>query len=428
MLKIKILLSLICLFIFKASIVEANDKALNGNKDETTSPILCAENLIHTPVSMNSIDISHDARETQHRQQIQSIRHGEDFHFSGDVLLDRIRLMESQKELEDQGYTPAYIAGLDQARTYLQLAHKLRQRFRGSTHPENIHIPEFIPLINSHIDFIEEGIRAQSSADKDSRLSQLEVLKSEVRSHQDTKQMSYRYWMDVNLYLAILATPQEKLFAYAYFDHLLITPNTDHNTVFRLAKGKLDKLLDQHQFPKKIMMPTIENSGYLGIMSSNRTYGTGVHLIGLSNKSMNAHQTELSPFGFYDHDVNHAERVKIDTRPFVNFFMYKFRYLPKPQRERVELIFFQLTYEFGHRLSIIRNIRSVVENEIGASPGAYIDTTNFDYSTFLPFMNGHNHTYNNNVALFLRRARDDFVRFFTEIRREFNALEHEAAR
>ena len=42
------------------------------------------------------------------------------------------------------------------------------------------------------------------------------------------------------------------------------------------------------------MIPTIENSGSIGIISENRTYGVGVHFIGLSNGFTEAHHMKTT--------------------------------------------------------------------------------------------------------------------------------------
>ena len=66
------------------------------------------------------------------------------------------------------------------------------------------YIGEFADLIGPHIEFIEEGIRSQESADKEMRLDLLESLKSEAQGHRAS--MTFHYWFNLNFRLSILAT------------------------------------------------------------------------------------------------------------------------------------------------------------------------------------------------------------------------------
>ena len=427
MLKIKILLSLICLFIFKTSIVEANNTSLSENRARERSNTLSPHENQCGDTLTNSTQ-NPDSRNRLPRQGIANTRYIPSF--NNDSLLERIRLIESesQQDLERQGYMPEYIAGFDHVKTSLQTGYSIRQRFsdfKNPLDPKKTHIPEFARLINPHIDFIEKGIHLQDFPDKNERLSYLESLRSEVRSLQENKQMTYRRWLALSIHLSILASPRENLITNnnpVLRSDIQITPDMSYEEIFYKVENMLDRFLNRsrYQFPQIIMMPTIENSGYLGMMPFNRTSGTGVHLIGLSNNPMSVHQEELSPFEFLYHDMRHAEIAQMDASPFVDFLIYKITNLPKPQRERVEFVFFELTHEISLQLSqvaVTQPIQSLLKTYINILPAT-------DHTTFFQIMPaGYDHTYSD-VNNFLQQARDDFTRVFSEAMSEFSSLFH----
>ena len=391
--KTQFLLIFICSFMFAASIVEANTRYSFEN---------CGNAL-------------------------------ENSNFKEKVLLDRIRLMESQQDLEKQGYSSKYTAGLDNIKINLQIAHLIHRRFNDPNNPvddpEKVHIPEFARLIDSHIDFIEQGIRLQDSSDRDTRLLQLAQLKVEAQFVREAKQVIYRWWLNFNARLAILATPQQNrynddLFGY-YFESKWLK-SEKQNTKYNIKSGIMEDGLNSYleleynQFPKKIIIPTIQ--GDFGIISSNRTYGTGVHLIGLINNSIQVHQTFLSPIGFLRHDLSHADGLMDKNPIFTNFFIHKLMNLPKPQRERVELILYELTHEYNHQLSEMIKLEMIeIQRQVH---------TNFHYNNnyknkneFLPFMPPGHHT-SDDIDMFLQQAQSDFVKFVIETHAEFNSLEN----
>ena len=122
---------------------------------------------------------------------------------------------ETEQSLKDQGYDEKFIAGLDYVNANLKLANSLRERFNNErVNPNTLHIPEFAELIDTHIAFIEEGIKSQSSTDKAERLELLERLKLEVQHRKSSETVTYRYFFNLNLRLSILATPKEERYEY----------------------------------------------------------------------------------------------------------------------------------------------------------------------------------------------------------------------
>ena len=430
--KIQCVLSFICLFMLEASIIEANDAPLINDINKTVvkynNQEICSKSLLSRSMKLTtemSDDLSRIRRPLYGQRQRENVNSSPNF--SGDLLLDRIRLIENEQDMIQQGYTANYVAGLDHAKASLQLAYLLRQRFSDptiTTDPERVHVSEFARFVNPHIDFVERGIRNSDSSDKNLRLSQLEQLRSEARFVQERKELTYRYLLDLTLRLSILASSQEELLQSPNGSFLLhelqVTADTNYDDITRIARRTLNRVLDRFQFPKFIVVPTIENSGNLGIISNNRVYGTGVHPIGLTDKPTDAHNTTMPPLFFLGHDMLHAVLLNdVDMSQFVNLFLYKSQSLSKLPRERVELVFYELTHEHGHDLSTmtsIQEVQDVVEKHMSVSV--------YDYgnSGFLPFIPGHNHIYGD-VVVFLQKTRLDFVRLFTETRAEFNLSE-----
>ena len=234
--------------------------------------------------------------------------------------------IETEQQMRDEGYNHEYIVGLDHARDNLQLAHRLRT---GSINPRTSHVEEFAALIDIHINYIEEGIRLHMSKggyrfdlkdinrihlkerlDTASRLQQLELLKSEAQERLMSKQVTYRWWFFFNLRLAIVVTPWSP-YMKAHFNAEELTEElmTNNGIEDFWTEKHSDYFSMMDQFPERVLIPTIQG---LGKISINNTYGTGVHLIGLSNRFQTADGKWLSPFLFFDHDMEHALSTDID--------------------------------------------------------------------------------------------------------------------
>ncbi len=440
----RILLSLICLFIFKTSIVEADDISLSEDGDRersnTYSPESCGNALIEL----------HDNIDGRHLQEKEFLHYFSEqgpsrsfiqlmmseimtnkqkykeytgIKFREDPLLNRIRLMENQQDLESQGYGPEYIANFDYIKNGLQIAYHLRQRFKNSnTNPEEAHIPEFADLIDSHIDFIERAIRNQNSPDRYLRLQKLMELRHNAQLAKNTRKVTYRYYLALNFQLIILTNPREDPYSFYlrkssdpnhFHPESIITPDMDYDDISIAIIEKLfSDFIDRYSFPEVIIMPTIESSGNIGIISENRTSGTDVHFIALNDKPTYAHGWNMSPLMYLSHDLAHTfVKPTYDMNLFIELFFYNLRSLPKSQRQRIELVFYELTHESGYRLSTITEpIQEVVARHLRVDPKDPYDIS--DFSQFIP---GHNHTLSD-VNAFLQQARDDFVRFFHKTR------------
>lgn len=271
-------------------------------------------------------------------------------------------LFKTEQELRDEGYEEEDIAGLDHARSNLELAHRLRT---GEYDPVATHIEEFADLVDPHIAFMERGIRPQNYIlhryDLRRAFFELERLKSEAQMRKDSGQVTYDWWFFFNLRLAIVATTWTNSifnirvtpFHGSYSSLELMTHDGikkfwnryDSVKKFWERRGPSDLLND---FPKRILIPTIQD---LSKMAINETYGTGVHLIGLVNDDL-----LMSPIDFTLHDIFHATKRDIDMSEMAKRVMLKKANLPRHQRVPVEWIFFDLTHEDGHTVQVHKSL------------------------------------------------------------------------
>ena len=123
-----------------------------------------------------------------------------------------------------------------------------------------------------------------------------------------------------------------------------------------------------NQFPVRIMLPTIHD---LGIMSINKTYGNGVHLIGLEKDVIRADGEWMSPFRFFIHDISHASSRHIDEPQAFNQFQNNLESfsLSTLVRELIEKLYFELAHEAGVKVLNARSYnnghrRQVIETMI----------------------------------------------------------------
>ena len=361
----------------------------------------------------------------------------------------------TEQYMKKQGYGRKYIAGLDHANASLKLAQSLRER---PIDPVNTHIPEFAELIDVHIAFIREGINGSkklSDSEKAKKIELLDLLQSKAQFYKDSEKVTYLWWLNFNLHLSIIATPNFDLLDYnnSFYSYLFkeVHQNTansddmddnsfkewivnedgshllkvaslvdvhkklreslvrgdDHgsilmNIINNLGLGltleemkalhlKLEsevfltgELVRQmhfepelndtklninafyasnkffhfielfHQFPERIMLPTIHD---LGFMSINKTYGNGVHLVGLEKDMTRADGQPMSPFKFFMHDISHASSRNIDDPQSFNQFQDNLESLSlsKIVREFIEKLYFELAHEAGVRVLNARN-------------------------------------------------------------------------
>ncbi len=293
------------------------------------------------------------------------------FQSCADVLLGELPqpLIETEQQMRDEGYEDRYIVGLDHARDNLQLAEKLRS---NSVDPKTTHIQEFADLIEKYTDFIEEGIHLQKYGDEDFRLQQLELLKSEAQARKNSKTVTLRWWFFFNLRLSIVASPwREHMKGYFNSEEPLEEVMIHEGIESFWAQKEPNFFLMMDRFPERIMIPTIQD---LGKISINSTYGTGVHLIGLSDRFQTADGVWMSPFLFFKHDLVHALIRNVDQLLRTKRVMQKIANLQGQLRQNVENLFFELTHEQGYGLdrSLSFNIGRINHMRINEPEGKRI--------------------------------------------------------
>ena len=334
-------------------------------------------------------------------------------------LLETLYTSGNRQTFESEGYKDIYIAGLDNANTNLRLARSLRGKLVDkSIDPHTLHIPEFAALIDTHIDFIERGIiESHEIPDKAERLRLLESLRMEAHSRWNLRKVTSRYWFNLNFLLSILASYSimESKSEISYEDLAGLTTNEDIERLYKklelLDYKKGDNLYDYYlsiyniisllnQFPERIMIPTIHD---LGRMSINRTNGTGVHLIGLNNRLVQADNRYMLPYKYFLHDGDHAILRAIDDPQILMRIQLRLDNLSRQQREPVEYIYFEVDHENILRgLRDIANIREIIKELVDEhhrisnnSIDRYNNRINYNYvRPFLPFLpNGSMNTY-----------------------------------
>ena len=99
----------------------------------------------------------------------------------------------------------------------------------------------------------------------------------------------------------------------------------------------------------------------LGRASINEVHGTGVHLVGLNNKTVTADGTKMPPYQFFLHDTVHAINIdEVDDPQLATYVRQKMNRLPKPQRQVAWDIFYETTYEQGRTLGELVNGRVII--------------------------------------------------------------------
>ena len=379
--------------------------------------------------------------QTQSKSPIQTIK--TIFHHEMIILLKRLYLTESEQKLRDERHSDSYIKSFDHVMESLRLAQSLRTQ---SINPYTTHIPEFADQVNSHITFIEEGIISQESSDKNYRLSKLEILKTEAESRQKARSVTYRWWLNFNLRLSILATPAEITESDLYYTapkevvEMATNDAWEHFyeklTLINYKKGDnlYDYYLDMYhlitllnQFPERIMIPTIHD---LGIIPINKSYGTGVHLIGLNNKLTRADNQSMDPYNFFMHDVvNHAIHRKISDPQLLIHLQYKLEKLPKFRRQPAEYIYFEVTHEEVDKLTNLKDItsiRKIITKLINEhhrirnnSIDRYNNRANHAYiDSFLPFIPNYATRTYDSIEGFITEGAETFTDLILEVHEE----------
>ena len=171
--KTQSILILICLFfIFKTSVVQADDRTSDNDRARSNAENMCGDNL--------SYKFNPETLRTATSEDIQ--RYAE--------------ILKSNS----------------------QIAQLLRQRFNDPENPINpkeTHIPELANLVDPHINFIEKMIQFQNFADKHYRLYNLaESLKPSAKAHQEAQGVTYEWFIRFSVSLAALVVGEHNWMEY----------------------------------------------------------------------------------------------------------------------------------------------------------------------------------------------------------------------
>lgn len=342
--------------------------------------------------------------------------------------------IESEQKMKRYHRRP-YIAGLDNTNENLKLAQSLRIR---SIHSHTTHIQEFSDLIDIYIAFIKKGIESQKSDDKAERLELLKLFQTEAQSRQDLKAVTYRWWINFNFRLSILATPKEHR-QFNYFGKWTTNEELEELYVILKKKKRKNLLLEEtgltgdlilqmvdlsNNFPEAVLIPTKHD---LGIIPINKTHGTGMHLIGLNNNLIHADEQDMYPDQFFLHDIEHTLYKYIDNSQFLTYLKRKLRNLKKPQREAAEYIYFEVTHERVYMLKDLKdltNIRKIINSLMNRHHRA-CNTDRYDSRVghtyidfFLPLIPNYSTRICDSIGSFITKGAETFTNLILEVHKE----------
>ena len=340
-----------------------------------------------------------------------------------------------EMSLRNMGYSARYTDGLDQIDSHLQAAKELR---RPGVDPHTTHIPFFAGQIDKHINFIESDMPPEVRA---ALQEGLRILKKRAYLRREQLEVTYAWWVEWNVQLAILITRKEhpivRLNPDMTFPELEplrpMTPMQLHMAVMRGDKDKIDiqayhrrKLEYEYRqnleralsrFPEVIMMPTTD---HMGLMAFNRTFPLGISFLGLLNDSV-----QEASASFLFHDITHLlERLSeikqygyVDIAPVHNAFISKIEELPKDRREAVEYLYFLAHHEYPSLFIPIMTTSSGKKMRRFLSIALFREQElqdNFDAELRKLLPNDVDSTSDHDIAEFLRTDSDFAVRIIQE--------------
>ena len=258
----------------------------------------------------------------------------------------------------------------------LQLAQKWRST--DSINPRTTHIEELVPFLFSHLNYVKSAFfLSKPSGEDPDRLTVWKLFKEEAQKLKQEKRLSYRRWINFNLRLAILATPQahrRKVYSFSsttkkYSEIDAWGEWTTDEGIEQFLKETIffSYLLDQ--FPQIVLMPVIGDN--LSYSAFNKIFASRTYVLGLSNRPIEADNGLMWPDEFFDHDRVHAviidrfitewsenktQKVKKEIVNFHRRFMNGIEKLSVVERRPLETIFYHLTHERPDLLySVLKN-------------------------------------------------------------------------
>ena len=125
--------------------------------------------------------------------------------------LQAIRNSPQESVLKEQGFKPTYYRGVDQAREFNAVAEYLR---KIKADPKKTHIPYFSDQIDKTIADFEKGFRKHNQNKPrflKERLKILEALKKEAQKRMKDENVTYDWWTDFNLRLAMIGPESDSV-------------------------------------------------------------------------------------------------------------------------------------------------------------------------------------------------------------------------
>ena len=123
--------------------------------------------------------------------------------------LQAIRNSPQESVLKEQGFKPTYYRGVDQAREFNEVARYLRTI---KADPKKTHIPYFADQVDKTMADFEKGFRKQHQNNPEfltERLKILEALKKEAQKRMKDENVTYDWWADFNLRLAMIGSASD---------------------------------------------------------------------------------------------------------------------------------------------------------------------------------------------------------------------------
>ena len=353
------------------------------------------------------------------------------------VTLQNNPFKKNEEAMQREGFSDFYIEGLDYVVKSLSLAESLQEN--KSANPYATPISEFAALIDDHISFARRSIRSQNSPDKVERLESLRSLEFEAHSRRRYNTITYAWFFMFNLRLAILITPKEyrdkesllnvdigdliekdqlEIFCleciYRYQSPEEVDDTHDLDVLTNFVKD-ISALINE--FPNRIMIPTVNN---LGIMSINRTYGTGVRFIHLNSEPVDINSHSVYPddvflLGVYNHALDRD--VDNTSQLFRAYFQQKIETLKGLERKAVEYIYLNLTRE-GFKFSEITDperIKDLNPRITRLIAEEHSDAHNLPDDLILI-------EYHDEIREFMDRGKDVFLRLISEMSEEMGIV------
>ena len=268
--------------------------------------------------------------------------------------LQAIRNSSQELILKKQGFSPSYYSGVDKAREFKRVQQYLQEI---NADPKTTHIPYFASQAEQTIFEFKEGLKKQNQKNTsflEERLKFLEEFKKEAQKRIENQEVTYHWWANFNLRLALLAEPTDHLPEY----FVTSPPFKTHESIEKYFDRTLFKEFQdiKEMFPETIMFFSTDD---FGIMAFNRM-GAGSHFIGVSGNNKSADGLDRTPIGLFFHDMSHvissmysaelADNLKIKIKIKAKDIEKKLNDISnKSDRQKAEFAWFLFNHEFGKR-------------------------------------------------------------------------------